>query len=128
MSEQTLDQLRAGDALANVHSLMESGDYGHYVSYVKALPATILTNGLGQALAMLKAQNKNGNPQLYAHLSAWLCREDAFAPFPGQEDALQAIVAHDQATYRQAQTEALAYLSWLKKFAVAYLGEPEDRP
>jgi CRISPR-associated protein Cmr5 len=38
---------------------------------------------------------------------------------------MQAITEEDQRHYIRAQTEALAYLVWLKKFANAYLERGE---
>jgi len=119
----TLEQQRAAHALEQILELKQKGAYGNYVSYVKALPATILANGLGQALATLKAQGQDGHDLLFAQISCWLCQDDVHAPYRNAQDVLQALVDADQQTYRRAQVEALAYLTWLKKFAVAYLGE-----
>ena len=59
MSE-TLDQQRAKFALDRIRELEELGEekYGHYVSYVSALSATIVMNGLGQALTTQLAKAK----------------------------------------------------------------------
>lgn len=120
MAEQTLAQQRAADALAKIQQLEKAGDYGNYVSYAKALPATILTNGLGQAAASLLAQGKEKGT-LYKHLEQWLCHDHDRAPYQGSPCLITAITQHDQARYLQAQAEALAWLEWLKKFAVAFL-------
>lgn len=126
MADQTLAQLRAADALAKIEELRSSNNYGNYVSYAKALPATILTNGLGQAAATLLAgQKKPGNAALYQHLEGWLCRDAEQAPYRGASSLVRAITQHDQNRYFQAQAEALAWLEWLKKFAVAFLKEEE---
>lgn len=133
MSEQTLAQRRAAYALNNIKEL-EDTKCGKYLSYVKSLPATILMNDLGQAAATLLASAKFGKEDkrtddhrayetLYKHLSSWLCRDDPDAPYPDpkDEDLMDAITNHNQDEYRCAQAEALAYLEWLKKFAVAFL-------
>jgi len=121
MSEQTLAQRRAADALKKIQNL-ESKDYGKYVSYVKGLPAALLMNGLGQAAATLlsSAKGKKEDPHrlLYDHLSSWLCRDDDPA-----SDLLESITKNDENHYLCAQAEALAYLDWLKKFARAFLKE-----
>ncbi|MFB6271712.1 MAG: type III-B CRISPR module-associated protein Cmr5 [Salinibacter sp.] len=126
MSEQTLAQRRAADALGKVHKLQAEGQYGKYVSYVKGLPATILANGLGQAAAtLLSAANgsrDDPNHVLYEHLSSWLCRDDGDAPYDSG-DLLEAITQNDEDHYIRAQAEALAYLEWLKRFAAALLEE-----
>lgn len=131
----TLEQQRAADALLRIKSLQGKDPLleGKFRSYVKGLPAEILTEGLGQALAThLAAASGLNNPDaheaLYRAVSDWLCRNDAYAPYPGQANAIEGITHHDAATYRQAQMEAMSYLVWLKKFAVAFLAElPEDR-
>ena len=129
MSERTLEQRRAKHALDVVMGL-QSKDYGNYVSYVESLPATIVMNGLGQACATLlgKAGGKNDDPHrfLYDHLKSWLCGSDPAAPFPGGKELMDEIVASDQGRYFRAHAEALAWLTWLKKFANAYL--QRDRP
>jgi len=132
MSAQTLAQRRAAHALARVLQHQQAGKkaYGNYVSYIEALPATILMNGLGQAAATLlaKAEGKLDKPHglLYADLQDWLCGNDPAAPYrsseaKGDDRLMHAICGSDQRKYLHAQTEALAYLVWLKKFARAYL-------
>jgi CRISPR-associated protein Cmr5 len=92
-----------------------------------------LQNGLGQALATLLAASKgrsareSDHRRLYDQMQVWLCRSDVGAPYPDQADLMQAITSGDEAAYVQAQSEAIAYLVWLKKFAVAYLSKPEEK-
>ena len=124
MSTQTLAQRRAAHALACVQKHVGKS-YGNYVSYVSALPATILMNGLGQACATLlsKAGGDKTKPHrlLYADLEKWLCGSDSAAPYKGTPELMNAIVTGTQDKYLRAQAEALSYLVWLKKFANAYL-------
>lgn len=131
LSMQTLAQRRARHALERVLAHQQRGPqtYGNYVSYVEALPATIVMNGLGQACAMLlaKAQGELTRPHglLYADLESWLCGTDEAAPFQAAKSdhyrLMHALTSSDQNLYLRAQTEALAYLEWLKKFACAFL-------
>lgn len=137
------DLLRAKDALGKIDSLkteaINGHGYGNYVSYVEALPAAILQNGLGQAMATLLAgANLNAEPpekrtddekarkSLYDQINTWLCRDDEDSPYRGQTDLMQAIVHRDEDSYLHAQAEALAYLRWLKKLAVAFLKKKEN--
>ncbi len=124
MSERTLEQCRAAHALAVITALQEKS-YGNYVAYVEALPAAIVMNGLGQACATLLAKAKGNLDEphrlLYSHLRSWLCGGNDSAPFKKGVELMVAIVESDQALYFQAQAEALAWLTWLKKFANAYL-------
>ncbi len=123
-----IERERAGYALEIVESLKDE-KLENYVSYVKALPATILQNGLGQAMATLLAAAK-GNPQddhrrLYDHVEKWLCKKNASSPYFGQNNLMKEITTNNEAAYIHAQAETMAYLEWLKKFAVAYLTKPE---
>ena len=126
-------QKRAADALAKVKALAAANDYGNYRNYVKALPARIIMNGLGQALAMEKAgaQAKNpdirkGHEKLFEHVQDWLLNGWEHTPYRGQSDILAAIVNGSEADYIRAQGEAMAHVEWLKKFAVAYLKGVDD--
>ena len=83
------------------------------------LPAAIIISGLGQAMALVKSKKLAGYDQLYRHLGSWLCAE---RPYDGV-DLIHQIVNNSEADYIQAQAEAMAYLEWLKKFAVALLEE-----
>jgi CRISPR-associated protein Cmr5 len=135
MSEQSLAQRRAKHALAAIRDL-ENKEYGHYVSYVNGLPAAILQNGLGQALATLiagankinesrRSKDEEAHESLYRQISTWLCDPREDAPYSAKGDVLEAITQHDEDAYLRAQAEALAYLEWLKKFANAFLKRPE---
>jgi len=131
MSTPTLAQRRAGHALARIRDHEKSGKdaYKKYVSYAESFPATIVMNGLGQACATLLAKTdgdlKDANRLLYDDLQSWLCRDHSAAPFPKAPDLMHDITEKDQRHYLRAQTEALAYLVWLKKFANAYLERGE---
>lgn len=122
MSKQTLEQRRAAHALARIGEARERGI--NYRSYVEALPATVAMNGLGQAVATLRSKQKPPHELLHDHLQSWLCADDG--PFHGQATLLPAIAESDQRTYVHAQAEALAYLTWLKKFAQAEWERKDD--
>ncbi len=136
MSRQSLALRRAAHAWKCVEAHKqrnhnkEEPDYGNYVNYVEALPATILMNGLGQASATLlsKAEGDLTKPHglLYADLQSWLCGDDAAAPYPKAPNLMKAIVEREQRDYLQAQVEALAWLVWLKKFANADLKKGDN--
>jgi CRISPR-associated protein Cmr5 len=125
----TLAQRRAAHALARIHAreTADPASYGNYVAYASALPATILTNGLGQAAATLLSKKKpdgtDGHGELYTDLQSWLCGTDPAAPFGAQPDLIRAITTATPEVYFRAQAEALAYLVWLKKFAKAFLAQ-----
>jgi CRISPR-associated protein Cmr5 len=127
---RTLEQLRAAHALDRVNALVgEPAELKkHYRAYVERLGPAIVMNGLGQALATERAAagaNPSKNDQsahatLYKNVHAWLCRPKD-GVYPGANDILEAIVAHDEPDYLRAQAEALAWLQWHKKFCRATL-------
>ena len=125
MTGTSLDQRRAAHALDRIRKQQQNRNQSDYLSYVKALPASILQNGLGQAMAtVLAAASQDQNDPhrlLYQDVQDWLCREDEDAAYRGKPDLIEAIVGNDQQHYLRAQAEAQNYLGWLKKFAAAYL-------
>lgn len=97
-------------------------DYG---SLARKTPALILSAGLGPTLAFLRAKGKDKEWDehniLYSHLSGWVVKR-----LPGNPaDLLQVIRQNGSDIYRLATVEALAFLTWLKRFAEAELPEPE---
>lgn len=130
---QTLEQKRAQHALNKVKQYLKECDEKKqelFVSNVKSLPSMIITNGLGQSMAMLLAQAKGDRSDphylLYSCLQEWLCRENPKAPYCDEPELIAAIVKNDREKYLCAQAEAMAYLEWLKRFAVAFLKNPDD--
>lgn len=129
---RTLQQRRAEHALRAIkeRGKADPNVQSSYRSYVNALPATILNNGLGQAAATLlaAAKGKTGDAHhlLYEDLSAWLCGNRELRGLPLEGDLIEALMEHDQHVYVRAQGEALSYLQWLKQFARAYLRSSEE--
>jgi len=124
----TLDQRRAAHALERIRELAGTSKPGHYVSHVSALPAVIVGNGLGQALAteLAKGRKDAAHRHLYEHVAAWLTEQ--IPELAGDTDELlDRLMARDQDVYLRAQMEAMAYVHWLKQFARAYLDEPEGQ-
>ena len=118
---QTMEQQRAKhvwECLNRVNTAQRK----EYLTCVKSLPATVLMAGLGQAAAMMAAK---GGAQLvvYEALQSWLCRQDDLAPFAGGNGLLPSIMNCSRDEYLSAQREALLWLEWLKKLAVARLAQ-----
>ena len=118
---QTMEQQRAKhvwECLNRVNTAQRK----EYLTCVKSLPATVLMAGLGQAAAMLAAK---GGAQLvvYTALESWLCRKDDIAPFSGGNGLLPSIMNCSRDEDLAAQREALLWLEWLKKLAVARLDQ-----
>lgn len=150
MTGPSLPQRRAAAALKAIQEYAKTAldkEKLAYAGYVKSLPAAIVMNGLGQALATELAQGgkdtgkgqgglaPNAHAQIYRHLQEWLCGADPEVPFRGCRNGqpsgapvlMQALCEADQPLYLLAQAEAMAYIEWLKKFANAFLTEGGDR-
>lgn len=123
------EQQRAAHALRTVNAVAALDDAMKkaYRSYVERVGTTIITNGLGQALATelaaaggsdTEAPQKRAHRALYQNLQSWLCGESGVLR---GADLLATIVAIPQADYLRAQTEALAWLVWHKKLCRAFL-------
>jgi len=133
MSQQrSLEQERAARAWTFVTQVRDNGkDYAkEYGSLAKSAPADIQSNGLGQTLAFWrakgydrgkpKANGANAHYQLLVHVSEWTRNQ---LKLSNSKEVLE-WVAKDASTdqYRRATTEAIAFLSWVKRFAEAELG------
>ena len=121
---QTIEQQRAKFALGRVQDVKSNQRRiaGRYRQEVMGLPTMILTNGLGQTLAFLKAKgsgSQNEHAAAYRHLNDWVRAQLSLGG-----DLLEEVTRMDVSRYRLAQAEALAVLGWLKRFAEAEL--PKD--
>jgi CRISPR-associated protein Cmr5 len=128
--QQTQSQVRAKlawDDVCEVKQREREGDFGKkYGALAQKLPTLILTNGLGQALAFLRAKGKgkdNEHQLAYDHVSR---RVKAQMNVTDDKSLLEWLLTQDSATYRRATVETLAYLNWLKRFAEAELRLDED--
>lgn len=141
--QQTKDQERAAAAWKAVNTVVkkleEDGDdkkksasrkYADvYGIMAKKLPMMILTNGLGQSLAFLKSKAKgqeNGHQAVLTDLSKWVTKEIYPLLETGDNKLLERLIGatgyegdSSTQTYRRATTEAIAFLTWLKRFAEA---------
>ncbi len=129
--QKTLEQQRAQRAWECVEKVTkQSQDFKKkYGSLARKVPMLVLTNGLGQTLAFLKAKGKNKSDDehtvLFRHLSDWVLGQVASTTTSSNEDLLQWVLHNDSAAYRRATMEALAFLTWLKRFAEAELPTEE---
>jgi CRISPR-associated protein Cmr5 len=124
--ELTIQQQRAKFTLERIQSLpklLKPDEQKEFISYASGLPAMIHMNGLGQAMAFckLKGKDRNSYGQLYQLVSDWLCQSGQ--PYQDQQHVLDGITQCDMAHYQMAQAEALVLMSWVKKFAKAFLAE-----
>ena len=113
--QQTLQQRRAKAAWTAIKGVSQNAQK-EYASLVRGFAAMIQTDGLAPALAFIKAKGKEHHEALNQHLSNWVLAEMKIA---GEKDLLQWLLGQSSARYRQAATETIAYLVWLKRFVEA---------
>lgn len=132
--EQTVQQQRAKYAMNEVLKLknLKPDEQKEFISYTSNLPAMIHTNGLGQAMAFCKVKGKDriSYKRLYELVSNWLCEKPSIytgSPntqiYAGCSEILTGITTKGMQDYQLAQAEALVLMSWVKKFAKAFLAE-----
>ncbi len=114
---RTLEQQRAAHAWQQIQLAMNTAKQKELKSLARSAPASIQSNGLGQTVAFWKAKNEPHHQALYAALEGWLKEQLHFSASLLEWIASQA----SSADYRYATAEALAYLSWYKRFAEAEL-------
>ncbi len=130
--QQTLSQERAAGAWECVSEIKKDDRKPEFKSRYSALirkcPSLILTVGLGQTLAFLKAKSSGKETastmaasRAYEHLQQWLAKRMGFG-----EDVIDWITKTDSSNYRRAGAEALAFLTWLKPFAESVLPKDDD--
>ena len=127
--ELTIQQQRAKFALERITALKDQladKEKKEFVSYSSSLPAMIHMNGLGQAMAFCKVKGceRKSYTALYQLVSDWMC--ETGQPYSGQDTILDGITTCDMGQYQLAQSEALVLMSWVKKFAKAFLAEAKD--
>lgn len=133
--ERTLEQRRAADALCKTMEIHDAQPpwASSYRSYVDSLPAGIVMNGLGQALATELASAGAGDEdggdapaheRLFQNVATWLVEQ--IAAYDDPDRLLADIMNHSEQDYLHAQAEALAWLNWHKKFCRAYLRSRGD--
>jgi CRISPR type III-B/RAMP module-associated protein Cmr5 len=131
----TIEQRRAQFALERVQPLetRTEPERAKYRTQLLKLPARLHTNGLGQTAAYLRAQKPTSAERaIYGWLAAWLQKTKRYdgpnliQEIVGSSDLSQEELAEVAARYRPAATEARAIATWLKRFAEAFLAEPEE--
>jgi len=131
--QQSLDQERAGFAWQKVVSIPNGPERKSYGNAVKKCPARIMTNGLGQTLAYLKAE-KGAEQRLYQHLDEWLKRAKTLVwtridgqPCEPHTEVVERITQVSSVIYRQATQETLAVLNWFKRYVDAIQPQGDAR-
>ncbi len=98
-----------------------------YRSYTRKISTMILSNGLGQTLAFVKAKAKDGNAYelLYAQMTEYMKSNSVvrIQMPPDKNELIEWVISCDSKEYRWITQELLAFLNWLKRFAEGMIEE-----
>jgi CRISPR-associated protein Cmr5 len=98
-----------------------------YRRVIQGLPAMVLTNGLGQALAFLMSDRSSVAKQAVVRdlTDALTTIRGLYTNQPDDLTLVERIVNGNREMFRQATDETLALLTWWVKFVRAFLPKPE---
>ena len=101
-----------------------------YKSYARKIPTMILSNGLGQTLAFIKAKSEKGNAYdlIYSQLTEYMkSAHTVRIQMPKEKnDFVEWVISCDSSKYRYITKEILAFLNWLKRFAEGLIEVEEE--
>lgn len=101
-----------------------------YRSIIMKLPTLIITNGLGQTLAFLKAKGKRDDrkpeEKVYRDIESYLFSNKNIHLPVAQGELIEKVIMLPGDRFRQVTSETLSFLSWMKRFADAVLPKEED--
>lgn len=123
MAIQTKQQKRAEFALKSLDKYKDSGVPSGHATFIVGMPNMILSNGLGQSLAFLKAKSSKKEIEfVFGILKSYLQKEfsSSFADIKDDFDFLSRINSISQSEYIKMQEEVLRMLEWLKRYARAF--------
>jgi CRISPR-associated protein Cmr5 len=122
MAIQTKQQKRAEFALRELSQYKIGGVPSGHATFIVGMPNMILSNGLGQTLAFLKAKSsKEERDFVFNVLKKYIQQE--FSTFSNTNDDfsfLEKLNSISQSEYIKIQEEVLRMLEWLKRYARAF--------
>ncbi|MGC9101205.1 MAG: type III-B CRISPR module-associated protein Cmr5 [Caldisericum sp.] len=99
----------------------------NYKSYVRKISSMILSNGLGQTLAFVKAKSQRGNAYdlIYKQLTEYMkSNHTTRISMPQDKNELvEWVISRNSQDYRYITQEIVAFLQWLKRFAEGLIEE-----
>lgn len=118
----TKQQRRAEFALSSLERFKGNVPKDH-AQFIVGVPTMILTNGLGQTLAFLKAKSgkKEERKFVYDMIKSYL--KENYTVFASSADDvafLKTLNTVSQGDYIKMQKEVLLMLEWLKRYARAF--------
>ena len=125
MLQAIIENGRADYALNAVKIIVNDKDdktKKEYKSYVKKLPALVLSNGLAAAVAFM-AEKGGSYMLIHDNVNDWLIKNAFYTDIK----LCEYVSSLDSVNYRVVTNEVLALTKWLKMFAGGLIeGEAED--
>jgi len=123
---RTLAQKRSEFALEKVLAI--TTDREGFKNFSAGMPAMILKNGFGHALAFCLAKHKDKHINMFEIVREWLSYNNGIdvtntfvQPNNDHAEFIRLISQMDQNQYLAAQNESLKLLEWVKRYANAEL-------
>jgi CRISPR-associated protein Cmr5 len=106
----------------HIHACLDkAGDLlGDYSDRLKGAAAQLMDNGLLQTLAFFHSKSKE-YALMAEHVEGWLVK----CGLVSGGDPLKALAELDSARYRRCSEEAIAWLNWAKRLALARVAASE---
>jgi len=120
---QTLSQRRAKEALKLILDIgnktkNDQKQRDDFKQLSKSVPTMIFINGIGQAIAFLKAKGEDKHNTIYNVMNSWLVELGLI-----KKDLLKELNDMDSHQYHTIQREALHFFEWIKRYANAEIFE-----
>ena len=100
-----------------------------YKSYTKKIPQMILSNGLGQTIAFIKAKKSSSPYELiYDQLTKYIKSESTsrIQMPPDKDDLLEWVISCESINYKYITQEVLAFFNWLRRLAEGLIEDEES--
>ncbi len=120
---QTKEQRRAEFVLEKIKSTYPDNVPKNTANFFTGLPATILSNGLGQTMAFLLSKGEKKYEEAFEFINEWLIKDGKINDNDNDLEFLMNLSSIDQRKYIAAQCETLALLQWFKRYTRAFKEE-----
>lgn len=132
MSEvRMIAQERAEFALNKVLEIekeIEKNRMKEFRNFSAGVPSIILQNGFGQTIAFFLSKDKSPQHQIMVEIiKEWLLQRNFIENVEENKDFVLKISKLNQQKYLYIQDETLKLLEWVKRYAHAFLPDPNKK-
>ncbi len=121
------ERKRANEAFQCVTDANNESYAEEYKSLVRKTPMRIKSSGLAATLAfMFSKKGKNEHDLLYSQLADWLRKLHLLRVHSEQNELVHQVIMLENGEYRVVTGEALAFVTWLRRFADGMIKKKEN--